>query len=96
MTRDATLVPTFSGRIVALMDPKEEGRILGQEAQESGQRAHMREMTAARQAAERARGMRSGDPALRRAREEAYKAEMTRIAEEHQAWLQRWASQGGR
>jgi hypothetical protein len=50
-------------------------------------RAHLREMTAARQAAERARGVRSRDPEVRRATEAAFGREMARIAQEHQAWL---------
>jgi hypothetical protein len=51
------------------------------------QRAHLREMTAARQAAERARGVRSRDPEVRRAGEAAFRREMARIAQEHQVWL---------
>ena len=70
--------------------------MLGQGALDAAHREHMREMTAARQVAERARHRRNGDPALRRARDEAYEAEMARIAEEHQAWLRQWTAQGGR
>lgn len=78
------------------MDIEEVGSPAGREALESAHRAHMREMTAARQAAERARGIRSGNLASRQARAEAYEAEMERIAEEHRAWLRRWTAQEGR
>jgi hypothetical protein len=50
-------------------------------------RDHLREMTAARQAAERARGVRSRDPGVRRATEATFKRELARIDEEHRAWL---------
>jgi hypothetical protein len=51
-------------------------------------RTHLREMTAARQAAERARGgVRSHDPMVRQAAEDAFQQELARIAEGHQAWL---------
>jgi hypothetical protein len=50
-------------------------------------RDHLREMTAARQAAERARGVRGRDPAARQAIEEAFQRELARIDEEHRAWL---------
>ena len=72
------------------MDTEEVGSPAGREALEAAHRAHMREMTAARQAAERARDIRSGDLAARQARVEAYAAEMERLAEEHRAWLRRW------
>jgi hypothetical protein len=48
-------------------------------------------MTAARQAAERARGVRSRDPEVRRATEAAYREELGRIAEAHRAWLRQQA-----
>lgn len=62
------------------------------DAREQGQlgtahRSHMREMNAARQAAERLRAVRSADPEVRRASEEAFKQEMARIDAEHRAWL---------
>jgi hypothetical protein len=50
-------------------------------------RAHLREMTAARQAAERAMEGRSRDPAAREAKQAAYRQELGRIAEAHRAWL---------
>jgi|GEM_PF-3396383 len=77
------------------MDTEEVGRPRGQEAPEAAHRAHLREMTAARQVAERARRVRSGGLALRRARDAAYDAAMARIAEEHAAWLRRWAAPDG-
>ena len=58
-----------------------------QGALQAAYRTHLREMTAARQAAERARGTRSHDPEVRRASEAAFKQELARIAEGHHAWL---------
>jgi hypothetical protein len=51
-------------------------------------RAHLREMTAARQAAERRRALqRRGDAEARRAADRDFKREIARVEEEHQAWL---------
>jgi hypothetical protein len=51
-------------------------------------RVHLRELTAARQAAERRRVLlRRGDAEARRAADQAFKRELARIEEEHQAWL---------
>jgi hypothetical protein len=58
-----------------------------QGALQAAYRTHLREMTAARQAAERARGTRSHDPEVRQATEAAFTQELARIAETHQAWL---------
>ena len=53
----------------------------------SAYRAHMRTMTEARQAAEKARKAQSRDPAVRKAITQTYNQEMVRIDEEHWAWL---------
>jgi len=50
-------------------------------------RSHMRAMTEARQVAERAKAVRSRDPAVRVAIEQTYKQELARIDGEHRAWL---------
>jgi hypothetical protein len=65
----------------------DEWDIRDQGALQAAYRTHLREMTAARQAAERARGTRSHDPEVRRATEAAFKQELARIADGHQAWL---------
>jgi hypothetical protein len=65
----------------------DEWDIRDQGALQVAYRTHLREMTAARQAAERARGTRSHDPVVRQETEAALKQELARIAETHQAWL---------
>lgn len=50
-------------------------------------RTHMRVMTEARQAAERANKAYSRDPEVRRAKAQDYQQELDRINAEHQAWL---------
>jgi hypothetical protein len=50
-------------------------------------RAHLRAMTEARQAAEKAKKAHSRDPDARTARAQIYKQEMARIDAAHQQWL---------
>ncbi len=50
-------------------------------------RTHMRAMTEARQAAERANKASSRDPEARRTKAQGYRQELARINAEHQAWL---------
>jgi hypothetical protein len=58
-----------------------------QGALQAAYRTHLRDMTAARQAAERARGTCSHDPLVRQETDAAFKQELARIAAVHQAWL---------
>ena len=55
--------------------------------QRDAYREHMRALTTARQAAERAHIAQSRDPATRQDAARAFEEEMARIAAEHQAWL---------
>jgi hypothetical protein len=58
-------------------------------AAQRARREHQRELTAARQAAERERERwwHRGDPAARHAAEDCYRREVARIEAAHQAWL---------
>jgi hypothetical protein len=58
-------------------------------------RAHMRAMTAARQAAEQVHARRPRTPAARQQDNVVFEAEMERIDEEHWAWLREHGSDPG-